>query len=56
MGDNEERFKTAAFGGFDKEEVMLELQKLKETAHAERAQISKDLDSAHREMESLVPR
>ncbi len=53
MGDNEERFKTAAFGGFDKEEVMLELQKLKETAHAERAQISKDLDSAHRERESL---
>ena len=30
MGDNEERFKTTTFGGYDKEEVLQELQKMNE--------------------------
>ena len=48
MGDNEERFKTTTFGGYDKEEVLQELQKMKENAHAEKAQILRDLEEARR--------
>ena len=50
LGEGEDRFKTAAFGGYDKEEVQQELQKMRENAHAERAQIVKDLESARREL------
>ena len=48
MGDNEERFKTTTFGGYDKEEVLQELQKMKENAHAEKAQILRELEEARK--------
>lgn len=48
MGDFEERFKTTKFGGYDKEEVLQELQKMKENAHAEKAQILRELEDARR--------
>lgn len=48
MGDNEERFKTTTFGGYDKEEVLQELQKMKENAHAEKVQILRDLEEARK--------
>lgn len=47
MGD-EERFKTTKFGGYDKEEVLAELQKMKENAHAEKAQILRELENTKR--------
>ncbi len=53
MGDNEERFKTTTFGGFDKEEVLQELQKMKENAHAEKAQILRELEEARRDCARL---
>ena len=49
MGDNEERFKTTTFGGFDKEEVLQELQKMKENAHAEKAQILRELEESRKD-------
>ena len=54
MGEGEDRFKTAAFGGYDKEEVQQELQKMRENAHAERAQIVRDLESARRELDTVA--
>ena len=48
MGDNEERFKTTTFGGYDKEEVLQELQKMTENAHAEKAQILRELEEARK--------
>lgn len=48
MGDNEERFKTTTFGGYDKEEVLQELQKMKENAHAEKAQILRELEESRK--------
>ena len=54
MGDYEEKFKTAAFGGYDKVEVEHELLKLKENAHAERLQIVKDLEEARRDLETVT--
>ena len=53
MGDNEERFKTTTFGGYDKEEVQQELQKMKELAHAEKAQILRELEEAKRNIAAL---
>ena len=54
MGDYEEKFKTAAFGGYDKVEVEHELLKLKENAYAERLQIVKDLEAAKRDLETVT--
>ena len=51
MSDNDDLFKTTAFGGYDKEEVQLELQKLKENARAERSQIMLDLESVRHELD-----
>ena len=53
MGDNEERFKTTTFGGYDKEEVLQELQKMKENAHAEKAQILRELEESRRDCTRL---
>ena len=49
MGDSEERFKTTTFGGYDKEEVLQELQKMKENAHAEKAQILRELEESRKD-------
>ena len=53
MGDTEERFKTTTFGGYDKEEVLQELQKMKENAHAEKAQILRDLEESRKDCARL---
>ena len=48
MGDTEERFKTTTFGGYDKEEVLQELQKMMENAHDEKATILRELEDSRR--------
>ena len=53
MAENEELFKTTAFGGYDKEEVQQELQKLKENAYAEKTQILMELESSRKETVTL---
>ena len=52
MAENDDLFKTTAFGGYDKEEVQIEIQKIKENARAERSQILLDLEECRRSLES----
>ncbi len=46
MADNEELFKTTAFGGYDKDDVQQELQKLKDVAYEDRKKLLKQLADA----------
>ena len=46
MAENEELFKTTAFGGYDKDDVLAELQRLKDNAYQEKSKIIRDLADA----------
>lgn len=51
MPDNEELFKTKTFGGYDKDDVQQELQKLKDTAYVEKSRLQKELADAQTKLE-----
>ncbi len=53
MAENEELFKTTAFGGYDKEEVQIEIRKMKENARAERSQMMLDLEETKHSLEAV---
>ena len=47
----EERFKTTAFGGYDKDDVQQELQKLRDNSYAEKKQLTNEMEQIRRELE-----
>ena len=57
MADREDLFKTTAFGGYDKDEVEMEWQKLKDNAYEEKNELRKEkeaLQIALEEKEALL--
>lgn len=48
MAENEELFKTTAFGGYDKDDVEAELQRLKDNAFQEKTKVIRDLTEARK--------
>ncbi|MCC6094590.1 MAG: hypothetical protein LIV24_06165 [Eubacterium sp.] len=51
MAESEELFKTTAFGGYDKDDVQAELQRLKDNAFEEKTKISKELANARKALD-----
>ncbi|MGN0361438.1 MAG: hypothetical protein ACI4ET_01205 [Bilifractor sp.] len=48
MAENEELFKTTAFGGYDKDDVQAELQRIKDNAFEEKTKIGKELSDVRK--------
>lgn len=53
MADNEDLFKRTAFGGYDKDDVEQELQKLRDNAREEKTRLQKQLAEASRNVRDL---
>ena len=50
MAENEELFKTTAFGGYDKDDVQAEIQRLKDNAYQEKSKVIRDLSAAKKSL------